>query len=47
MRVVHIRANGEIAKSVDGVVIPCKEFYHVLNAIMEKRRKTKNGRAQV
>lgn len=41
MRVIHIRADGTVTKSVEGVVITSKEFYKTFNRIVEKRSKAK------
>lgn len=46
MNIVHIRADGTVTKSIEGVVITSKDFYKVLNSIQEKRRKAKNGNAK-
>lgn len=40
MNIIHIRADGTVTKSVEGVVITSEEFYRVLNSIQEKRSKT-------
>ena len=35
--IVHIMKDGTIRDSVEGIVIPNKEFYQVLQGIVEKR----------
>ena len=37
MEVIHIMADGSTRKTIDGIVIENKEFYRVLQGIMEKR----------
>ena len=37
MRVTHIMADGSVRESVEGMVIPNKEFYKILNQIRSKK----------
>ena len=38
MKIIHIMADGSSRESIEGVVIQSKEFYQVLNGILEKRK---------
>jgi hypothetical protein len=37
MKIIHIMADGTRRDSVEGLVIRNKEFYQVLNGILEKK----------
>lgn len=39
MEIIHIMKDGTIRDSIEGIVIPNKEFYQVLNGILEKQQK--------
>ena len=42
MNIIHIMKDGTVKTSIEGTVITSKEFYEVLNAIQQKRRKMRN-----
>jgi hypothetical protein len=37
MKIIHIMKDGTVRDSIEGIVIPNKEFYQVLQSITEKR----------
>ena len=37
MKVIHIMKDGTVRDSIEGIVIPNGEFYHVLRGIIEKQ----------
>ncbi len=37
MRVTHIMSDGSVRESVEGITIPNKEFYIILNELRSKR----------
>ena len=39
MNIIHIRADGSIQDSIEGVVIQNEQFYEVLNGIIERMNK--------
>ena len=41
MRVIHIMADGSVRESVEGMKIPNKEFYRILNQIRSKKNEKK------
>lgn len=42
MRIINVMADGSVRESVEGMTIPNKEFYKILNQIRSK----KNGKAK-
>ena len=42
MNIIHIMKDGTVRDSIEGIVIPNGEFYHVLNGILEKRKQVRN-----
>ena len=38
MNIIHIMADGTTRKSIEGVVIQNKQFYQVVQGIIEKRK---------
>lgn len=41
MKIIHVMADGSTRESIEGVVIRNKEFYQVLNGIIEKKKEGK------
>ena len=42
-RIINIMADGSVRESVEGITIPNKEFYKILNQIRSK----KNGKKEI
>lgn len=40
MNIVHIMADGSVRESVEGITIPNKEFYIILNQIRSKKNES-------
>ena len=38
MRIIHIMADGSTRDSIEGLVIQSKEFYQVLNGIIQRKK---------
>lgn len=43
MEIIHIMKDGTVRDSIEGIVIPCEEFYRVLQGIREKRAGKKSN----
>ena len=41
MRIVHIMRDGSTRDSIEGLVIQNKEFYQVLNGIIQRKKEEK------
>ena len=41
MRILHIMADGSTRDSIEGLVIQNKEFYQVLNGIIQRKKEGK------
>lgn len=44
MKIIHIMKDGTVRDSVEGIVIPNREFYQVLQCITEKVGNQRNKR---
>ena len=42
MKITHIMKDGTVRDSVEGIIIPNREFYRVLQGITEKRKERKS-----
>lgn len=47
MAITHIMSDGSVRESVEGITIPNKEFYIILNQIRSKKNEKEKNRAQV
>lgn len=44
MKIINIMSDGSVRNSVEGLIIPNKDFYIVFNEMLKKQeRKKKNG----
>ena len=42
MNIIHIRADGTVQDSIEGVVIENEQFYQVMKGILEKRNEQRS-----